>query len=397
MRVLFVTSTFPRSERDDQVPWMLELILVLRELGVDVEVLAPAYAGLESHEVHGIPVHRYRYFTKRLEIVTHEAGAMNNMAGRRDLLLPAFALVGAGMAAAARLARRRDYDVLHSQWPLPMGLPAQAGAWAAPGDPKLVASFHGAELALARRKWHLAPVLRWIGRNLDAAIANSSHTAAAVRELAGVEATVIPWGPPRGAVDLDRSPEEDGERPPVVLAVGRMIERKGFPVLVRAAERLRGRARVVIVGGGEYRSVVEREIRRRKVGDVVQLAGRVSNEELADFYRRCTVFCLPAVVDSRGETEGLGVVLIEAMSHGKPIVASRLGGIVDAVEDGKTGFLVPPNDPGALAGRLLQLIESPALAARMGAAGRERAKRLFSWESIARRHLEVYEAAGRSP
>lgn len=398
MRVLFVTSTFPRSDADDQVPWLLELALVLREKGADVEVLAPTYAGLKSHAVHGIKVHRYRYSDRKREVVTHEAGAMNNMVGRKDLILPAFALVGAGMAAAARLARRNRYDVVHSHWPLPMGLPAWAAARASRKTPRLVATFHGAEVALARRKAHYRPVLRWLTRGLDAAIANSSSTAATVRELTGVEASIIPFGPPRGAVGFDR---ERGEAPgpsgglPVVFSVGRVIERKGFPVLVRAAKALRGKARVVIAGDGEYRKVVEKEIARLGVGDVVTLAGRVSNEELAALYGRCAVFCLPAVVDSRGETEGLGVVLIEAMAHGKPVVASRLGGIPDAVADGETGLLVPPNDPDALAAALLRVIGDRNLADRLGEAGRERARRLFSWEGVAERHLEVY--AGGKP
>jgi len=397
LRVLFVTSTFPRGDADDQVPWLRELALALSDRGVDLEVLAPTYRGLRDHTVDGLPVHRYRYWPdKEREVVTHEAGAMNNMVGRRELALPAFALVGAGMAAAARLARKERYDVIHSHWPLPMGLLSETGARASGGPrPHLAATFHGAELALARRKGHYRPVLRGLARNLDVAIANSSHTASSVRELTGVEATVVPFGPPRGAVSFDRgddgTPPDDGL--PVVLSVGRMIERKGFPVLVRAAARLRGRARVVIVGGGEYEDVVRREVERAGVGDVVRLAGRLPNGELANLYRRCAVFCLPAIVDSRGETEGLGVVLIEAMSHGRPVVASRSGGIVDAVEDGGTGLLVPPGDEASLAGALLRLLDDPPLARKLGEAGRERARRLFSWEAVAGRHLELYRGA----
>jgi glycosyltransferase involved in cell wall biosynthesis len=96
-------------------------------------------------------------------------------------------------------------------------------------------------------------------------------------------------------------------------------------------------------------------------------------------------------VDSRGETEGLGVVLIEAMSHGKPVVASGLGGIPDAVADGETGLLIPHGDPDILADSLLRVISDDALAKRLREAGRERAKRLFSWDSIAEKHLEIYE------
>ncbi|WP_119068957.1 glycosyltransferase family 4 protein [Rubrobacter indicoceani] len=393
MRVLFVTSTFPRSEADDQVPWLLELALVLKSRGVDIEVLAPTYAGLSSHEVFGIPVHRYRYWKKTGEVVTHEAGAMNKMGSGSGMFLPALSLVGAGMLAAARLARGRRYDAIHSHWPLPMGLPAQAGAWASKGNPRLVATFHGAEVALAKRKSHYRPVLKKLTENLDAAIANSRSTAETVRELTGVSPEVIPFGPPRGAVDFSREP--DGSRSeglPIVLAVGRMIERKGFPVLVRAAGKLRGRARVVIVGGGEYEGVVKREIELRGLGeDVVTLAGRLTNRELAAAYAGCAVFCLPAIYDSRGETEGLGVVLIEAMSHGKPVVASGIGGIPDAVEDGVTGLLVEPDDPDLLAKTLLRVIEDKAFAKQLGEAGLKRARSLFSWESVAARHLALYK------
>ncbi|MGI8650423.1 MAG: glycosyltransferase family 4 protein [Rubrobacter sp.] len=392
MRVLFVTSTFPRSDDDDQVPWLLELALVLREKGIEIEVLAPTYAGLESHEVFGIPVHRYRYWRKPGEIVTHETGAMNKMGSGSGMLLPALSLVGAGVAAAARLARSRRYEVIHSHWPLPMGLPAQAGAWASTGDPRLIATFHGAEVALARRKSHYRPVLKKLARNLDAAVANSRSTARTVEELTGVMPEVIPFGPPRGAVDFSRESGEPRDAGlPAVLAVGRMIERKGFPVLVRAAEKLRGRARIVIVGGGEYEPAVRREIESRRVEDVVTLAGRLTNAELAAAYAGCAVFCLPAVFDSRGETEGLGVVLIEAMSHGKPVVASGIGGIPDAVEDGVTGLLVEPNDPGLLARRLLDVIEDGPLARKLGEAGRERARSLFSWDGVAAKHIALYE------
>lgn len=176
-----------------------------------------------------------------------------------------------------------------------------------------------------------------------------------------------------------------------MLAVGRMIERKGFPVLVRAAAKLRGRAQVVIVGGGEYEDAVKREIEDRGVSDVVTLAGRLTNAQLAAAYAGCAVFCLPAVYDSRGETEGLGVVMIEAMSHGKPVVASGIGGIPDAVEDEVTGLLIKPNDPDLLARTLLSVVENEAFAKRLGEAGRERAQNLFSWESVASRHIALYE------
>jgi Glycosyltransferase Family 4 len=178
MRVLMVTSAFSRGASDDRDPWLLELALVLREAGVALEVLAPAHAGRPSHEVRGVPVHRYRYCAKRREVLDREVGAMETLVSRRTLVLPGLSLIAAGTFAAARLARRADFEVIHSHWPLPNGLLASSGRLAAANSPRLVATFHGAEIAVARNNRPLRALLARISRGLDAAIANSSHTAA---------------------------------------------------------------------------------------------------------------------------------------------------------------------------------------------------------------------------
>ncbi|WP_172620866.1 glycosyltransferase [Rubrobacter xylanophilus] len=199
---------------------------------------------------------------------------------------------------------------------------------------------------------------------------------------------VIPFGPSRLAVE-GRGTSRG--RSAVVLAVGRLVERKGFAGLVKASGRLRGRARVVIVGEGEAREELLRKVRAGGVGDVVRIAGRVSGSELARLYRESSVFCLPAVVDRRGCTGGLWVAITEAMFHGLPVVAGRVGGIPDAVVHGETGLLVEPGDHEALACALLMLLADPGLAREMGAAGRRRAERLFSWERVVADHLGLYE------
>lgn len=342
--------------------------------------------------LRGVPVRRYRYFTRNREVLDREFGGMGELSGRARLVAPAAALIGAGMLAVARLQRRESFDVIHSHWPLPNGFIAASAAGRGAARPALIGTFHGAELTLAMRKPSLVPLLRRVTQGLDAAIANSTYTAGLIRNITGVEPAVIPLGAPRGAAsgvdDLEPGDLEEGL--PFILSVGRMVERKGFRVLVRAAPQLRGRARILIAGDGEGRAAVEAEIERQGVGDVVKLLGRLPNDRLAALYRRCAVFCLPAFVDSRGGTETLGVVLIEAMTHGKPTVASQVGGIVDVVRHGETGLLVSPEDPEALAGALLRLLENPALAARLGLAGRKRAGTAFSWEEIARRHAELY-------
>jgi glycosyltransferase involved in cell wall biosynthesis len=126
----------------------------------------------------------------------------------------------------------------------------------------------------------------------------------------------------------------------------------------------------------------------------VELRGRVSDDELRRAYAGASVLALPAIVDSRGDTEGLGVVLLEAMSYGVPVVASDLGGITDIVANEETGLLVAPADAAALAAALERLARDPALAARLGEAGRHVVRDRFSWPSIVAQWEACYRAAG---
>jgi glycosyltransferase involved in cell wall biosynthesis len=129
---------------------------------------------------------------------------------------------------------------------------------------------------------------------------------------------------------------------------------------------------------------------RLGVAHRVVFRGKISPDELQASYARAAVCVLPSVLDARGDTEGLGVVLLEAMNHGTPVIASRVGGIPDIVEDGESGLLVPPGDADALAAAVRRVRDDPALARRLGEAGRRRLREQFSWSAIVQRWLDVY-------
>jgi len=182
-----------------------------------------------------------------------------------------------------------------------------------------------------------------------------------------------------------------------VLFVGRLVERKGVSHLVDAVNLLLPGAdvRLVIVGDGPERARIEARVRERGLDGRVAVRGQVSDAELQAAYAGADAFVLPAVVDRRGDTEGLGVVLLEAMNHRVPVIASAIGGITDIVEDGVSGLLVPPGDAPALAAALGSLARAPDLAAGLGEAGYRRLRERFDWDAITRRWLEVYAAAVR--
>jgi glycosyltransferase involved in cell wall biosynthesis len=397
MRILHVVTAFPRYPDDVITPWLVELIRRLRAAGHEVEVFTSAYRGGGNRDFQGIPIHRFRYFPARFEDLTHDEAVPERIKRGWRYRLAVLCYLAAGIGGAWRLGRRRRYDVIHVHWPMPhalFGWVARAASGA-----RLVTTFYGVELRWVKSKmpW-LRGFLARAARSSDQVVAISAYTAGEIRELADVPITVIPYGiglPDPEAGRAARAERAGANVPFTVLFVGRLVARKGVSILLEAARRLAPAAeiRVSVIGDGPERPALEAQIARDALGGVVELRGRVSSTELLKAYQHAGVLVLPAVVDARGDTEGLGVVLLEAMSCGTPVVASDIGGITDIVSHDQTGLLVPPGDAEALAAAIRRLATEPALWLRLAQAGRRRFNDDFSWSAILRRWEEVYRAA----
>jgi phosphatidyl-myo-inositol alpha-mannosyltransferase len=180
---------------------------------------------------------------------------------------------------------------------------------------------------------------------------------------------------------------------PNLLFVGRFDPRKGLPELMRACASIRDEGldfRLILVGDGRLRRSLERAARRFPPGRVV-FEGQVEHDRLPRYYASADVFCTPA----RG-SESFGLVLLEAMAQGVPIVATDIPGYRSVVTHESEALLVPPRDPDALARALGSLLRDPARRERLGAAGLRTAAR-YGWDSIAERLEAIYlEVIGRS-
>ncbi len=172
-----------------------------------------------------------------------------------------------------------------------------------------------------------------------------------------------------------------------ILFVGRLEKRKGFDYLLDAYQQVKRKipdSRLIVVGPGtRLRHGYEKRVRSESLEDVV-FAGYVPQDELPRYYRTADIFCAPAT-----GRESFGIVLLEAMAVGKPVVASNIEGYASVLDDGVEGLLVPPKDSGALAQALLLLARDPQLRQQMGARGRAKALG-YSWQNIARRVLDYY-------
>ena len=149
---------------------------------------------------------------------------------------------------------------------------------------------------------------------------------------------------------------------------------------------------LVIGGTGPEAEALKSLVKILNINNNVRLLGFVPDNEVASFFASSDIFVLPAIVDNTGDTEGLGMVLLEAMANGVPTIATRVGGITDVVEDGQTGILVEQRNPNQLAEKLALLYHNPTLRASMGLAGRERLRLYFSWTSVVEQTLQVYKS-----
>lgn len=394
MRILHVVTAFPRYEGDVIAPWLVELLQRLRVAGHEVEVFCSAYHGGGGAQYQGIPVHRFRYFPARWEDLTHDEAAPDRMRRSwRFKLMPVFYVAG-GMVAIWRLCRRRRYDLVHVHWPLPhalFGAVARATCGA-----RLITLWYGVELRWVQRSlpW-LRWLVRWALKTSDQVVAISSYTAREIARLSNVPVRVIPYTV--GFSDAAAAPaappvrREPGFR---VLFVGRLVERKGVAELIEAVRRLDPSVgvKLEVIGDGPERPKLEALVHESGLDDRVAVRGRVPAAELQAAYERADAFVLPSILDSRSDTEGLGVVLLEAMSYGVPVIGSNIGGIPDIIVDGESGLLVPPGDPGALAAALRRLADDRDLRTTLGAAGRALLGGRFAWENI----LAAWEACYRA-
>ena len=173
-----------------------------------------------------------------------------------------------------------------------------------------------------------------------------------------------------------------------------MLERKGVEYLLQAIKILKEKTKIklTIVGEGNLKEALIKKKNELKLPNKdVQFTGKIPREGLIEYYKNCDIFILPAIVDSKGDTEGLGVVLLEAMSFKKPVIASRVGGIVDIVKDRKTGMLVKEKSADELASAIEFLIKNPKKREAIAKNGYLFQKQNFNWENIIYSLLSEYK------
>lgn len=390
INVAVVTSTYARSDKDCQVPWMRELISRVKDDVGSIRVFAPSFKGLKSHSVDGVQVHRFRYAPSSIEALTHDEGAPSKARSLKNkLIVMPYILFGA--IAVLWWCIRHRVDVLQVHWPFPHGLWAIVPKYIL--GVRIVAMSHGAELAIARRSPIVRVALGWLLRRADVSCANSSHTVEEVKNVSGRTDTIVtPYGATVKSKKCNFGDDRVEPEIPILLFCGRLIQRKGIDVLLDAMPLVlaKNKVKLVITGEGDRKAEWMNQTKEMGLEEDVRFAGFVSNEELADLYSSCTAYVHPAIFDDNGDTEGLGVVLIEALSYKKPVIASSVGGIVDVIKHEVTGLLVEEKSPEQLANAIHRVLNDKDLAHELGEQGYQHVRTFFDWDRIASQAVHIF-------
>jgi glycosyltransferase involved in cell wall biosynthesis len=399
LRILFLTQTYPRHAHDSAGPFIRDLARGLVRGGDSVRILAPHARGLASAwQEEGVEVRTFRYAPERFELLGYGRSlqADERMAGAAAAVALLY-LLGARRALRGALADG-GWDVVQAHWVVPNLL---AAAFCGGRLPLLV-GLHGSDVFMAE-KGAVRPFVRRALRRVEGLTSCSPELAARVQRIGfpAERSHVIPYGVDSALFSPDAARrgvwrERLGISPdaPMLLGVGRMATKKGFHLLLEALPALFAavpEAHLVLAGGGDRLE----EFRRAAAAFAgrVHFPGAVLHDTLPDLYRAADLFVLPAVHDAKGNVDGLPNVILEAMASGLPVVGSRVSGLPTAIAEGVNGWLAEEGSAADLTRILREALADRSRRERFGAAGRERARREFSWDSVAARYRAAYVAA----
>ena len=365
-------------------------------------VVVPHEKGLSATAMmEGVLVRRFRYFwPEGCEQLAYGFGVPDNLRYKfwAKVSLPFF--MPAFFLSAWRASS--SCDVIHAHWEF--------------------AGLIGLAIARLRRKPLILTVHRLVTRSFltrtltkfllpkcDSLHFNSSYTQYLAKATVGVrvhDALIYPSVEPSffeqknsNTKIWDKFNLPRDRKGKMVLGLGRLVEKKGFRYLLRgfaqwvanSSQDSQG-AFLVLAGGGPLLQELRDEAKALSIADRVFFTDFILPQDVRDLMQQSDIFVVPSIVDERGEVETLGVVAIEALACGLPVIATNIGGVPDVIEDGRTGMLIEPQSAEAIANALGVLLANESLRATFRNLGPERVAERFTWDRASERTIASYEA-----
>lgn len=381
MKILIVTTAFPRWQDDTKAPFILEAAKALRRQGNNVRVLAMHHPGSRKYENwDGIEIYRPPYLPYKWEILQSEGGGIPEVWKKSKfsiaVIIPFLIIHSINII---RLAN--DCEIIHANWTL-----SAFAAWATRWFHKkpMFATVQGSDIFQAAKMPFVRKITRITLNGMKAVFALSRALAQEVSSIGvSTEKTIII---PNG-VDIRNFKHGHSNRENIILFVGSLINRKGPTVLLEAFLSLLEQtpsAKLYIIGEGPLHNQLEGFVAKNNLTSNVHFLGSLPQEQVGQWMRMAKVFVLPSL------EEGLGVVLLEALASGTPCIGSEVGGIPDVINN-DVGKLIPPNDPIALKNALSEILNDEDKWKSMSEKARQTAEDIFDWDQIAAKIIDSYQ------
>jgi glycosyltransferase involved in cell wall biosynthesis len=399
MKILVLTTTFPRWEHDTRPAFVYELSKKLQESGLEIVVLAPHCEGGKQFEIlDGMKIYRYPYFfpTKYQKLV-YNGGILPNIKKSNLAKVQIPFLLISQMFYTFKIVRQEKIEIIHSHWIIPNGL-IGAICKILFNIPHITTA-HAGDVFTIQKSGILRMVGSFVLSNAEIITANSTFTKKSILSInnsVNQRIQIIPMGVDEGRfckIDRVRAEESSGSVQ-IILSIGRIVEKKGLIYLIMAMREVVDTypsATLLIGGDGPEKENLIQLCHELDLERNVVFLGFVPAEKIAERYASSDVFILPSIETKNGDTEGLGVVLLEAMACGIPVIGSDIGGITDIIIDHKTGLLIRPGDPDDIAKKILLLLSDKELQKYLSRNALTLINKKFSWDIVSKQFFDIFQ------
>ena len=397
MNICMLTSSFPRYPGDSAGVFVSDLSCYLSQRGCIVSVLAPHDYGSKMSDIQGnLIVKRFRYFfPEKYQKLCYGSGIVKNLKTEPISLIQVPIFILSQLVSAIKILKNKKIDIIHAHWSFPQGLIGLLCKYL--HNIPYIVTIHGSDI-YGLNYPILSNINRLVLRHAAACTVNSEETARVTNRLSGLKnIQIVPMGVDTELFNNKKrklSPNSNCTRRKSILFAGRLIDWKGVDFLLMAIPIILNKfpkTTLRIVGNGPERLRLEQKASDLGIENNVLFLGQIPHNELVDYYSMADVFVLPSNKKEAGETEGLGVVLLEAMACNIPVVGSNVGGIPSIVKHEKTGLLAKPGDPEDLSKKICILLENEDLRDHVIENARQMVLEKFTWETIADKFISIYE------
>jgi len=387
--ILILTSTYPRWDHDSTPGFVADFAAHIAPNVDNVYVLAPHFASAAHRETTGnVHVARYRYFfPASAENIAYSGGAVSKIKKTPVYAVKLLCFMAALFFSTLYTSLTKNISVINAHWLVPQGFAGLLVKFIT--GHKLVITIHGGDVLTLNGKY-MRIIKSFILRHADTVCVNSSVTKDACVSLYDRDYEVIPMG-----INFERyqAVQPSAELAAcynlndfTILFVGRLAKEKGVIYLLQAAKLLKDAGasfKTLIVGSGPLEDELKAYIRDNNLTDVVTMVGWVDSSELPQYYATATVYVGPSLHEAQG------LVFLEALATGLPVVTTDQGGMKDFIRNGENGFMVPAQSPQALFDILARLYNDRSLLYTLHQQAASSVAGTYSWDAVTKAYVPL--------